>query len=176
MDSTTFTRIPWTKLVQLIGLAGACHMSGYGTAHDRVGMHNLLNIRDRDAITRGWFRAWDFGRRYGPYMTLGPAILHGFLAWQGWENQPAAAFNLAASIFLGAIGPHSFIIVFPTNDKMLAEHERLINSEGKKADDAQRASIDSVRQWCIDWRAADLQRTVLAHLGALCSIAATLLS
>lgn len=58
---------------------------GYGICSDRVAMDNLLLLKDRDVIVRHWFRAWDFGRKYGPYMNIGPSIIHALLAWTGIE-------------------------------------------------------------------------------------------
>jgi hypothetical protein len=85
--------INWAQVLQLASLLAATHSSGryfvdslvlsqlrtagYGLCSDRVAVHNALLLSDRDTITRQWFRAWDFGRKYGPFMVTGSGM--GFL-------------------------------------------------------------------------------------------------
>ncbi|KAF9871856.1 C2H2 type zinc finger domain protein [Colletotrichum karsti] len=166
--------VNWTRVLQLVNVVGAAHLAGYHWASDQIAMHNILQLRDKDIITQQWFRGWDFGRVYGPAMVIGTASVFGFLAWKDGTQSPSFIYNLAASVLMGFVGPYTQIRVFPVNDKLLAEHDRIVKG-GKKADEqAKGASYEEVRQWAVDWKRLDLHRQMLAFSAVVAGLIAAL--
>lgn len=62
--------------------------------------------------------------------------------------------------------PYTQMIVFPINDLLLAEHKRL-KDPGKSREAASGPETDSIRQWVQDWKRADGNRLLLAHVAML---------
>ncbi|KAF4814400.1 Anthrone oxygenase encC [Colletotrichum siamense] len=115
--------INWFRVLQMVNLAGAAHLVGYQYGSDKLAMHSIVQLRDKDLITELWFRGWDFGRKYGPTMVTGTAAVFGFLAWKDGAESPAFIYNLAAAVLMASVAPYTQFRVFPVNDKLLAEHE-----------------------------------------------------
>ncbi|KAJ3457888.1 hypothetical protein MRS44_015029 [Fusarium solani] len=161
--------INWAQVLQLASLLAATHSSGYGLCSDRVAVHNALLLSDRDTITRQWFRAWDFGRKYGPFMVTGSGM--GFLgaALLDGMNSPTFGLNIAASLFMGLVVVYTVLIVFPVNDKLLDAHSKLM-SHKRSDDDSQ--TTEEIRTLVAVWKTADLKRTLLSTLAALAGLIA----
>lgn len=79
---------------------------------------------------------------------------------------PAFPFNAAASAFLALVVPYTQFFVFPINDKLLAEHDRVKKAE-KSGNRTDGPNFDSVRDWASSWKSADVVRSVLAHLAMI---------
>ncbi|KAL0932844.1 uncharacterized protein CTRU02_211807 [Colletotrichum truncatum] len=166
----------WTRVLQLVNLVEAAHLAGYHWASDKIAMHNILQLRDKDTIVEHWFRGWDFGRKYGPAMVTSTAAVFGFLAWKNGVKSPAFPFNLAASVLMGFVAPYTQLRVFPVNDKLLAEHERVVQ-RGKKDDNLfSGSSYEDVHQWAEDWKRLDLHRQLLACSAVVAGLIAFLRS
>ncbi|KAF5013387.1 hypothetical protein FDECE_575 [Fusarium decemcellulare] len=161
--------INWAQVLQLTSVLAATHSSGYGLCSDRVAVHNALLLSDRDTITRQWFRAWDFGRKYGPVVVTGSSL--GFLgaALLDGINSPNFGLNIAASISMALVAVYTFFIVFPVNDKLLAAHSKLIDN--KKSDDTPQTT-DEIRNLAAAWKSADLKRTLLSTFAGLAGLVA----
>ncbi|KAI8713663.1 hypothetical protein NCS52_01311200 [Fusarium sp. LHS14.1] len=161
--------INWAQVIQLASLVAAIHSSGYGLCSDRVAVHNALHVSDRDTITRQWFRAWDFGRKYGPFVVTGSGM--GFLgaALLGGMNSPTFGPNIAASLSMGFVVVYTILAVFPINDKLLDAHSKLM-SHKRSDDDSQTA--DEIRRLVAAWKTADFKRTLLSTLAALAGLIA----
>ncbi|KAF6813278.1 hypothetical protein CMUS01_12873 [Colletotrichum musicola] len=168
--------INWTPVLQLANLVGVAHLAGYHWASDQIAMHNILRLRDRDAIAEGWFRGWDFGRVYGPAMVTGTAAVFGFMAWKDGTQSPSFPYHLAASVLIGFVAPYTKFRVFPINDKLLAEHERML-SRGKKSDkQAEDTSFEQVLQWAAEWKRLDLHRQLLVCAATVAGLIAAVKS
>ncbi|KAF4894803.1 Zinc finger protein zas1 [Colletotrichum fructicola] len=163
--------INWTRVLQLVNLAGAAHLVGYQYGSDKLAMHSIVQLRDKDLITELWFRGWDFGRKYGPTMVTGTAAVFGFLAWKDGAESPAFIYNLAAAVLMASVAPYTQFRVFPVNDKLLAEHERIVNP---KKDDGPNggASLEQVRGWAADWKRLDMHRQILEAFAVVAGIIA----
>ncbi|KAJ3546831.1 hypothetical protein NM208_g1803 [Fusarium decemcellulare] len=161
--------INWAQVLQLTSVLAATHSSGYGLCSDRVAVHNALLLSDRDTITRQWFRAWDFGRKYGPVVVTGSGL--GFLgaALLDGINSPNFGLNIAASISMGLVVVYTFFIVFPVNDKLLEAHSKLVD---KKKSDGTPQTTDEIRNLAAAWQSADLKRTLLSTFAALAGLVA----
>ncbi|KAF4472902.1 hypothetical protein FALBO_204 [Fusarium albosuccineum] len=161
--------INWAQVLQLTSVLAATHSSGYGLCSDRVAVHNALLLSDRDTITRQWFRAWDFGRKYGPVVVTGSGL--GFLgaALLDGLNSPNFGLNIAASISMGLVVVYTVFIVFPVNDKLLAAHSKLIDQ--KKSHDLPQTT-DEILNLAASWQSADLKRTLLSTFAALAGLVA----
>ncbi|RMJ19911.1 hypothetical protein CDV36_000428 [Fusarium kuroshium] len=161
--------INWAQVLQLVSLLAATHSSGYGLCSDRVAVHNALLLSDRDTVTRQWFRAWDFGRKYGPFVVTGSGL--GFLgaALLDGISSPAFGFNVAASLSMGLVVVYTVFIVFPVNDKLLEAHANL--TDHKKSDDDSQTTED-IRSLTAAWKTADLKRTLLSTFAALAGLVA----
>ncbi|RSL45338.1 hypothetical protein CEP54_014306 [Fusarium duplospermum] len=161
--------INWARVLQLASLLAATHSSGYGLCSDRVALHNTLLLSDRDTTTRQWFRAWDFGRKYGPFVVTGSGI--GFLgaAFLDGINNPTFGFNVAASLSMGLVVVYTVFIVFPVNDKLLEAHSKLMKQK-KSDDDSQ--TTEEIRSLAAAWKTADLKRTLLSTFAALAGLIA----
>ncbi|KAK7227882.1 hypothetical protein V2G26_000052 [Clonostachys chloroleuca] len=161
--------INWAQAVQLTSLLLATHSSGYGLCSDRIALHNTLLLSDRDTITRQWFRAWDFGRKYGPVVVTGSGL--GFLgaALLDGVDSPGFSLNISAAVSMGLVVFYTVFYVFPVNDKLLAAHPRLISQ--KKSDDASQTT-DEIRNLAAAWKIADLKRTLLSTVAAVAGLIA----
>ncbi|KAJ0320246.1 hypothetical protein COL5a_009879 [Colletotrichum fioriniae] len=148
---------------------------GYQFGTDKIAMHSILKLNDKDTIVKLWFRGWDFGRVYGPAMVVGTAAVFGFLAWNDGIASPAFPFNLAAGLLMGAVGPYTQFRIFPVNDKLLEEHQIVIKAE-KTDERAEGASLEVVRGWAADWKRLDIHRQLLAYLAAGAGLIAVLRS
>ncbi|WYZ46635.1 hypothetical protein EsH8_IX_000860 [Colletotrichum jinshuiense] len=165
----------WARVLQLVNLMGVTHLAGYQFGTDKVAMHNIMELRDKETIVKHWFRGWDFGRKYGPAMVCGTSAVFGFLAWKDGLGSPALPYNLAASVLMIAVAPYTQFKVFPVNDQLLKEHERL--GEEKKTDkEPESASYEAVREWAAEWKRLDLHRQGLAYVAALAGLTAVLKS
>ncbi|VUC26568.1 unnamed protein product [Clonostachys rosea] len=161
--------INWAQALQLTSLLLAAHSSGYGLCSDRVALHNASVLSDRDTITRQWFRAWDFGRKYGPFAVTGSGL--GFLgaALLDGANSPGFSLNISAAVSMGLVVVYTVVYVFPVNDKLLAAHSRLIDQ--RKSDDASQTT-DEIRNLTAAWKRADLKRTLLSAFAAVAGLVA----
>ncbi|CAH0051491.1 unnamed protein product [Clonostachys solani] len=159
----------WTQALQVTSLLVAAHSSGYGLCSDRVAVHNALLLSDRETITRQWFRAWDFGRKYGPFAVTGSGL--GFLgaALLDGVNSPGFSLNISAAVSMGLVAVYTVVYVFPVNDKLLAAHSKLISQ--KKSDDASQTT-DEIRNLVATWKSADLKRTLLSTFAAVAGLIA----
>ncbi|KAK1658779.1 hypothetical protein BDP55DRAFT_773130 [Colletotrichum godetiae] len=165
----------WTRVLQLVNLLGVTHLAGYQFGTDKITMHSILELNDKDTIVKLWFRGWDFGRVYGPAMVVGTAAVFGFLAWNDGIASPAFPFNLAAGLLMGVVGPYTHFRVFPINDKLLEEHRIVIKAE-KTDERPGGASLEAVREWAADWKRLDIHRQLLAYLAAGAGLMAVLRS
>ncbi|KAI8270036.1 Anthrone oxygenase encC [Colletotrichum sp. SAR11_239] len=163
--------INWTRVLQLVNLAGAAHLVGYQYGSDKLAMHSIVQLRDKDLITELWFRGWDFGRKYGPTMVTGTAAVFGFLAWKDGAESPAFIYNLAAAVLMGSVAPYTQFRVFPVNDKLLAEHERIVNPK-KNDGPSGGATLEEVRGWAADWKRLDMHRQILEAFAVVAGIIA----
>ncbi|RSL75664.1 hypothetical protein CEP51_010671 [Fusarium floridanum] len=152
--------INWAQVLQLASLLAATHSSG------RVSVDSLVSSQLR---THRWFRAWDFGRKYGPFVVTGSGL--GFLgaALLDGINSPAFGFNVAASLSMGLVVVYTVFIVFPVNDKLLEAHANL--TDHKKSDDDSQTTED-IRSLTAAWKTADLKRTLLSTFAALAGLVA----
>lgn len=85
---------------------------------------------------------------------------------QGGLQSPSFWYAALAATCLGLVGLYTQIFVFPINDLLLAEHKRLTGL-GKLRETAPGPDIDSIRQWVQDWKRADVNRLLLAHMAML---------
>uniref|UniRef100_A0A8H7NBQ1 DUF1772 domain-containing protein n=1 Tax=Bionectria ochroleuca TaxID=29856 RepID=A0A8H7NBQ1_BIOOC len=161
--------INWAQAVQLTSLLLATHSSGYGLCSDRLALHNVLLLSDRDTITRQWFRAWDFGRQYGPVVVTGSGLGFFGAALLDGVDSPGFSLNISAAVSMGLVVFYTVFCVFPVNDKLLAAHSRLISQ--KKSDDASQTT-DEIRNLAAAWKIADLKRTLLSTFAAVAGLIA----
>jgi hypothetical protein len=70
---------------------------------------------------------------------------------------------VAAAALLGAVTPYILFIVFPINEKLLAEYERILKEEITR-EQIKGPCIEEVKGWVADWKRVDANRMVLVHL------------
>jgi hypothetical protein len=90
--------VDWTKVLHLTSLLINAHLagmsfqafavllltsSGFHYCSDAIVLDNLEELKDSDAIVKGWFRGWDVGRRIGPASTMIPTVGYAICAWNG---------------------------------------------------------------------------------------------
>ncbi|WAO95325.1 Hypothetical protein NCS54_01293900 [Fusarium falciforme] len=152
--------INWAQVLQLASLLAATHSSG------RYSVDSLVSSQLR---THRWFRVWDFGRKYGPFVVTGSGM--GFLgaALLDGMNSPTFGLNIAASLSMGLVVVYTVLIVFPVNDKLLDAHSKLM-SHKRSDDDSQ--TTEEIRILAAAWKTADLKRTLLSTLAALAGLIA----
>ncbi|KAM5365149.1 hypothetical protein ACJZ2D_011136 [Fusarium nematophilum] len=194
-NSTMFGNVDWDRTLDLISLLGVTHYAGYHYCSDKLAVHNLLRLNDRNAAIQGWFRAWNFGRRFGPASVIIPGTGFALAAWRGIQSiekpfpecdladlarkagpqNPSFAFKAAASALLLSVAVYTHFSVFPINDKLLAEHERIGKAEkSRDGDIAGTPSFETVRRWLRDWKHGDAIRMILTRLAVLAGAIAVL--
>ncbi|WQF89891.1 Putative anthrone oxygenase [Colletotrichum destructivum] len=163
----------WTRALQLANLLAVAHLAGYQFASDKIALHNVLQLEDKDMVVKHWFRGWDFGRKYGPTMVCGTAGVFGFLAWKDGTASPAFLYNLTASVLSIFVAPYTQFRIFPLNDKLLREYKTCV---GKKKTDgtSDGVSLEVVREWAAEWKRLDMHRQLLAYLAAISGLVAVL--
>lgn len=154
-----------------------------------------LSVHDRGTLIRAWFMAWDFGRKYGPVMVTLPAMGFAIVSWKGkiaasiltpqkltfvaccpGEEVLPSRLNAAAALLMGSIVLYTKFDVFPINDKLLAENDRLRRIE-KKENDSRIAvsSLEEVQGVVKEWQKADAMRMITVHLAVLMGAVALIL-
>ena len=119
-------------------------------------------------MVKSWFRGWDVGRRYGPTLVFSSAIGFALVAWQGepvprsplvldsegWSHDliiyrgvatPGVSLYAAASAFLALVVPFTQFVVFPIDEELLAENERVIAAEKARDGNNKGFSLETTR-------------------------------
>lgn len=94
-----------------------------------------------------------------------------FLFFLDGAESPAFIYNLAAAVLMGSVAPYTQFRVFPVNDKLLAEHERIVNTK-KNDGHGGGASLEEVRGWAADWKRLDMHRQKLEAFAVVAGIIA----
>ena len=83
------------------------------------------------------------------------------------SQHPAFLYNAAASAFLALVVPFTQFVVFPINDELLAENERVLAAEKARDGNNKGFSLEITRDWVRRWKKGDAFRMGLVHLAIL---------
>ncbi|KAH7363397.1 hypothetical protein B0T11DRAFT_298665 [Plectosphaerella cucumerina] len=162
--------VDWTKVLHLTSLLINAHLAGFHYCSDAIVLDNLDELKDSDAIVKGWFRSWDVGRRIGPASTMIPTVGYAICAWNAGIGGPSFNWNVVAAFSMLTITSFTVINVFPINDVLLAAHKKVV---GAKSSDSALNSA-SIRRNVAAWKAGDRIRMYLARLAVVAGAMATL--
>ncbi|KAF2014991.1 hypothetical protein BU24DRAFT_493477 [Aaosphaeria arxii CBS 175.79] len=152
--------------VQLLSLSSALVLSGYHYASDAVALPNALlssSLSSSD-IVHAWLRAWDVGRVIGPLCVNVSLAGYAFVAYREGPESTTFWYYVAASAAQVVNVLYTVFGVFPVNDLLLAESEKI--KAGEKLQEK-----DTVRRWVQQWKDMDRNRMILMWSTALLGLA-----
>lgn len=127
-------------------------------------------------MLRHWLKIYNINKIFFP--IVGDSAAAGFylLSWYFRRTGGVSSkLYLAAGLACSSIGPYTWLVVFPTNKKLMRKIEETRDLAATAEVDETTVQREETAKWLVDhWGILSLPRVVLLGLGGILGLAATL--